>query len=125
VAKELIPPTGFVLCDPDKPDCGEPYFNGSKGGPKDTDELVCPIGGDPKCKGEECECLLCYWFRVKGEDKTYLRLPEPSLPKTTITRAMAEDIKHDVKEAARKLRLEISFGWRCVCLKNTPITGKK
>ena len=124
--KKLVPPEDWVFCNPEKPYCGEPYFNGTKGGEKPQDELVCPIGGKPPCRGDDCDCLLCYYFTVKGEDKSYVRLPEPSLPKGTITRSMADDAKKEVKEAAKKLGLEIAgFGWICVCLKGAPITGRK
>jgi hypothetical protein len=124
MAKKLVAPAGMVLCDGDNDSCGKVHYDGKKGGPRPTDELVC--SGQTECDNSDCECQLCYTIKFKNHDKTYIFLPWTASISAKPTRAQVKDIEKDERKAAKQLDLEIeTFDWQCFCLKAKPITGKK
>jgi hypothetical protein len=116
---KFVAPKGMMLCEGKGNNCGKTHYDGSKGGPRPTDVLVCSTPGT--CASDECECKLCYTIKFKDHADTYLFLPFTPRPE----RNSVEEIEKDERAAAKQFHLVIEkFDWQCFCLKDKPITGR-
>jgi hypothetical protein len=92
---KYVPPSGWLFCKGENSTCGGVHYDGSKGGPKPTDELVCD--GEAACDDDACECKLCYTIKFRGHDETYVLFPGDPKP----IRSQVEQIEKDDKKRRR------------------------